>query len=119
MSCKILSPAEFEVSRAERLVWTCSVHLVAKFHDLRTIGAVLEDKYWKETEACMRELASAVHSTSVLAQMPLGMALGILGWDFGISGFGFRVSGFWFRVSGLGVGCMQEVCCSGRCICNG
>jgi hypothetical protein len=108
MSCKILSPAEFEVSRAERLVWTCSVHLVAKFHDLRTIGAVLEDKYWKETEACMRELASAVHSTSVLAH-----AFGDGAWDFGLGfrDFGFRVSGFgsrgWLHAGGLLFGALH------------
>ena len=65
MSCKILTPEQFEVSRAERLVWTCSVHLVAKANDLRAIGEVVEQPFWKQTEDCMRELAAAVHSTTV------------------------------------------------------
>jgi len=67
MSCKILTPEQFEVSRAERLVWTCSVHLVAKANDLRTIGAVVPEPFWKQTEDCMRELAATVHSTTVIA----------------------------------------------------
>ena len=65
MSCNILTPEQFEVSRLERLVWTCSVHLVAKANGLKTIGEVVEqEQYWAQTQDCMRELAAAVHSTT-------------------------------------------------------
>jgi hypothetical protein len=64
MSCRILTPEQFEVSRLERLVWTCSVHLVAKANSFKTIGEVVEEPYWEQTQKCMRELTAAVHSTT-------------------------------------------------------
>jgi len=64
MNCKLLTAEQFEVSRLERLVWTCSVNLVAKANGLKTIGEVAKDEFWSQSEKCMAELVAAVYSTT-------------------------------------------------------
>lgn len=70
LSCRIMDSNKFEISRLERLVWTCATHLVAKANKFTKVGQVVES-HWSEVEEVMHELVRVLNEQAVSGSVQL------------------------------------------------